>query len=489
MADTELPQDIRASESERALALERFYVIRPFLEESVPLAQIAKERAIPRRTLTRWVKQYREKGLGGLMRQERADKGERRNMPPDLKSLIEGLALQRPRRSVAAIHRQMTRVATEQGWPTPSYSQVSAIINALNPGLIVLAHEGSKAYREQFDLLYRFEAEAPNHLWQADHTFLPIFLLNERGKPDRPWLSAILDDHSRAIAGYFLGFQAPTALQTALTLRQAIWRKDDPRWHVCGIPRVFYTDHGSDFTSRHIEQVAADLKIELIFSEIGFPRGRGKIERFFQTVEQMLLPDLPGYTPEGQPPAQAQWSLPAFEEVFRAWLLDEYLQRPQKEIGATPQACWEASGFLPQMPDSLEQLDLLLLQVAKGRRVHQDGIYFEGKRYLDLTLAAYVREDVTIRYDPRDMAELRVFYHDVFLCRAICAELAGQTISLKEIQAARTAQRKTLRETLTDRKLVVERYLAVHRPPEMRPPEESEPSTPPTPRLKRYINE
>jgi putative transposase len=238
-----------------------------------------------------------------------------------------------------------------------------------------------------------------------------------------------------------------------------------------------------------MEQVAADLKMELVFSEVGFPRGRGKIERFFQTVEQMLLPDLPGYTPEGQPPAPAQWSLPAFEEVFRTWLLDEYLQRPQKEIGATPQACWEASGFLPQMPDSLEQLDLLLLQVAKGRRVHQDGIYFEGKRYLDLTLAAYVGEDVTIRYDPRDIAELRVFYQDAFLCRAICAELAGQTISLKEIQAARTAQRKTLRETLTDRQQVVERYLAVHRPPEMRPPEESEPSTPPPPRLKRYMNE
>src|SRR5258708_13579267 len=103
------------------------------------------------------------------------------------------------------------------------------------------------------------------------------------------------------------------------------------------------------------------------------------------------------------------------------------------------------------MPDSLEQLDLLLLQVAKGRRVHQDGIYFEGKRYLDLTLAAYVGEDVTIRYDPRDIAELRVFYQDAFLCRAICAELAGQPISLKEIQPPRTAQQKTLRETLTHR--------------------------------------
>src|SRR5260370_23328245 len=117
VADMELSQNIGASESERTQALERFYVIRPFLEDSVPLAQIARERAVPRRTLTRWVKQYRETGLDGLIRQGRADKGERRNMPPDLKSLIEGLALSKPRRSSAAIHRHMTRVDTEHGWP------------------------------------------------------------------------------------------------------------------------------------------------------------------------------------------------------------------------------------------------------------------------------------------------------------------------------------------------------------------------------------
>jgi Mu transposase, C-terminal len=36
-----------------------------------------------------------------------------------------------------------------------------------------------------------------------------------------------------------------------------------------------------------------------------------------------------------------------------------------------------------------------------SRRVHQDGIHFQGFRYIDLTLAAYVGEDVTIRYDER----------------------------------------------------------------------------------------
>ncbi len=82
--------------------------------------------------------------------------------------------------------------------------------------------------------------------------------------------------------------QEPTALTTALALRTAIWRKEDPRWQVCGIPSVFYTDHGSDFTSKHMEQVATDLGIELIFSEKGVPRGRGKIERLMMQVEHIL---------------------------------------------------------------------------------------------------------------------------------------------------------------------------------------------------------
>jgi hypothetical protein len=43
-------------------------------------------------------------------------------------------------------------------------------------------------------------------------------------------------DDSRAMAGYFLTFEAPSALNTSLALRQAIWRKDDARWHICGVP-------------------------------------------------------------------------------------------------------------------------------------------------------------------------------------------------------------------------------------------------------------
>ena len=37
------------------------------------------------------------------------------------------------------------------------------------------------------------------------------------------------------------------------------------------------------------------------------------------------------------------------------------------------------------------------------------------------------------------MAEIRVFHDHRFLCRAICAELAGETIALRDIIRARNA--------------------------------------------------
>ena len=247
---------------------------------------------------------------------------------------------------------------------------------------MTLAHQGAAAYREEFDLLYRREATRANAMWQADHTPLDVWLLDEEGKPAKPYLTAIEDDYSRMIVGYRLSFQKASALTTALTLRQAIWRKDDPRWSACGIPSVFYTDHGSDFTSKHLEQVAADIRMELVFSEKGVPRGRGKVERFFRNVDQLFLQDVPGYAPKGYAEAEATLTLPDFEQRFRTWLLEDYHYRVHSETACMPKERWEKGGFVPRMPMSLEQLDLLLLTVAKTRRVQQDGIHFQSHRYM-----------------------------------------------------------------------------------------------------------
>lgn len=483
------------TEEARRLALERFHLLRPHLEEDRPLRGVAAAAGVPFRTAQRWVAEYGRVGLAAFARNRRADRGALRTVSARLRQGIEGLALQRPPLPVAALCRQAQRLAQDLGERPPSYTVVYRIVRGLPPDLLTLAHEGTKAYSNTFELVHRREAAGPNAVWQADHTPLDILLVRPDGQLAKPWLTVVLDDFSRAVAGYFLSFEHPCTLHTSLALRQAIWRKGDPRWSVCGLPDVLYVDHGSDFTSHHLEQVGADLKIRLVFSLPGRPRGRGRIERFFSTVNSMLLCELTGYAPDGGAVrGKPSLTLPEFDVHLRSFFLDVYQRRECAETKVPPADRWQTNCFLPRMPDSLEQLDLLLVHVAKTRQVRVDGIHFQGLRHCSTTLAAYVGETVTLRFDPRDMAEIRVFLKDRFLCRAVCAELAGEAIPLRELIRARNRRRHELRGILRDRQAVVDALIQVKhgestekrdaQPTPKRGPATRRPST-----LKRYRNE
>lgn len=467
------------SEAQRAAAMARFQVLSPHLHEGVPVTAAAVAAGQSVRTLTRWLAAYRAWGLAGLASTPRSDRGVRR-IRAELVTVIEVLYLQKPAPTVATVYRTVGQVATRQGWAAPSYETVRGVVRALGDPLLVLAQQGTKAYQQAYDLLYRREADRPNLMWQADHTELDILLLGPGQTPVRPWLSVILDDHSRAVPGYALNLSAPSALQTALALRQAIWTKADPAWRVCGIPEILYSDHGSDFTSRHIEQVCADLHIQLIHSTAGKPRGRGKIERFFRSVNQLFLPGLPGHLVAGVQASAPALTLGQLEDLLHAFIVGDYNQREHGETGVPPQQRWEAGGFLPQLPERLEDLDLLLLTVPAPRLVHRDGIRFQSMRYLNVNLAALVGEPVIIRYDPRDLGQIRVFHDGNFLCTAICQDIAGEKISLKDLQSARDRHRKDLREQITARSTLVEDLLAVH---QAAMPQQ------PVGKLKRYRNE
>ena len=74
MHDTPAPPESAAgslssrTDEARSRALARFQIIRPFLEDGVPLAQLAREQDIVLRTARRWVDRYRREGLTGLAR-------------------------------------------------------------------------------------------------------------------------------------------------------------------------------------------------------------------------------------------------------------------------------------------------------------------------------------------------------------------------------------------------------------------------------------
>ncbi|SMY13198.1 Mu transposase C-terminal domain-containing protein [Brevibacterium jeotgali] len=424
-------------------------------EDGVPWTQIAAESGVPVRTLTRWSAQHRADPTSrGLQRQRRTDRG-RRRIPSELVEMIEALALRCPEPTAAFIHRRVGDIASDRGLTAPSYSSVRAIIAAIDPGLRTLAQHGDAAYRDQFELILRRTAAGPNEQWQADHTLLDVAVLDPSGTPARPWLTVLLDDYSRAVAGYTLFLGAPTAEQTALALHQAVHHKTNPAWPVCGLPDVLYSDHGADFTSARLERVCLDTRIQLVHSRIGIPQGRGKIERFYGSLTTELLPHLPGHIPHGtngEPLTDPTLSLEQLDAILEQFIVTEYHQRPHSETSEAPADHWGASGFIPRAPARPEDLDLLLLTAATTRKVQRDGIQFASTRYVSPVLAAYVGEHVTVRFNPRDVGEIRVYFNDGFLCRAIAPELAAESISLRELQAARSQRRRDLKRQLRHRR-------------------------------------
>ena len=223
------------------------------------------------------------------------------------------------------------------------------------------------------------------------------------------------------------------------------------------------------------------MRFRLVYSAVARPQGRGKIERLFGTLNTELLPELPEHLMHGKPVTPPRLSLAELDRALTTYITGTYHGRVHSEIHATPLEAWRGTGFLPRLPESLEALDLLLVMHAKSRVVRRDGIHFQGLRYSHATLAGYVGDAVTIRYDPRDLAEIRVFHHEQFLCRAVSEEHAGAVVTLQDIQAARRMHRRALRTTINERVARVVDFLQSHAqsgpPAETPPPSRSRPQT------------
>lgn len=424
-----------------------------YFDGQVTVEQIARKAGVTPRTVWRKIKARQEKGLNGLQRMARSDKGKRRKLESDLHESIEGLYLRVPKPTVVWVHEQITEACKRGDRPVPGYTVVWEICRDLDRRLKVLAHEGDAAYEQEYDILIRREAERPNEVWQSDHKELKVWAVDEFGKIGKVWLTCILDDYSRVVPGYFLDVRTPNSSKIASALRQAIWVKNNEKWPVSGIPDVFYSDQGRDFKSTHIQQAAADLGMRLVRTIKRKPRGRGKIERFFRTVDQRFSHKLESSPTKPLPLKQVI-------QAFHEWLIDDYHNRKHRELKTTPLLRWRDGAFLPRLPDSFETLDLMLHKVAKPRKMWGEGIRFKGYRYSDMSLSESRQQEFTIRYDPRDLSCIYVYGDEgKLVCKAACSELTGESPSSEAIIAERLRVKRKLKKTINDRRLAADALL------------------------------
>jgi putative transposase len=434
--------------------LELYRIIDRHLNHGVPAKLAAAAAGVTERQFYRFVSAFQKNGIDGLARKSRKDKGGRRGISSEFQKIIEGICLQKPKPTLAWVHRKIKDYCARESLAVPCYSVVWRIYEAIPGEQKVYAHEGEKAYKHEYGIIHRWSAAYPNEIWQCDHKEFDIYATDIRGRVGKVWLTAIEDDYSRAILGYYLGIEAPSSLRVALALRQAIWHKPEEAWPMCGLPEKFFSDHGSDFTSSHIEQVAGDLKFDLIDSVVGEAEPRGKVERLFRTADQMFIPDI-------KSPKNAPLPIEDIDKAFKKWLLEAYLVNKNDDLDESPLERWKAAARIPRIPESLEDLDLMLLHVGKKRKVRRDGIRFKTFRYFDLPLSKYGKEEVSIRYDPRDMSEIFVYADGKFACKAFCKELEGKETSLREIIRERAIRKKEVKAAVLERQKLAELSLSL----------------------------
>jgi len=267
---------------------------------------------------------------------------------------------------------------------------------------------------------------------EIDHTNLDLFAIDDETllPLGRPWFSACEDDYTRCILGMFVGFIPPSFLTVSLCLKDAFrpktWLKQaypDVRsdWPAHGVMRELVLDNGPEFHSDSLEQVCLFNGIEMHYAPRKTPWFKGKIERFFGTLNEGVAHGTPGTSfnnifekGDYDPAKHAIVTLSTLKRVVRKWLADVYHQKPHRALGISPVEMWNSS-IKPE--DIRVPEDPAVLDVVMGRRyqralthkgVEFQGLYYNSPDLHELRCRKGNELPVEIRVDESDLGHIFV---------------------------------------------------------------------------------
>jgi len=267
---------------------------------------------------------------------------------------------------------------------------------------------------------------------EIDHTNLDLFAIDDDTllPLGRPWFSACEDDYTRCVLGMFVGFIPPSFLTVSLCLKDAFrpktWLKQaypDIRsdWPAHGVMRELVLDNGPEFHSDSLEQVCLFNGIEMHYAPRKTPWFKGKIERFFGTLNEGVAHGTPGTTfnnifekGDYDPAKHAIVTFSTLKKVVRKWLADVYHQKPHRTLGISPVEMWNSS-IKPE--DIRVPEDPAVLDVVMGRRyqralthkgVEFQGLYYNSPELHELRCRKGSELSVEIRVDESDLGRIFV---------------------------------------------------------------------------------
>jgi putative transposase len=270
--------------------------------------------------------------------------------------------------------------------------------------------------------------ERPQQIVQIDHTKVDIMLVDDvtRACIGRPWLTLVLDVHTRMVAGLTLSLDPPSAAGTALALMQAVlpkalWLTDRAiglAWLTQGLPELIHVDNGAEFHSRAFERGCQQHGIRIEYRPPATPRFGGHIERLMGTLMERIHA-LPGTTfssvaarGDYASEARAVLSFREFERILVLEVLGPYHNEVHAALGRTPAAAWreQTADLVLRAPTDAEALLLDFLPFEE-RTVRRDGVRLFNVLYQDGALAHLVDGGggrLRVKYDPRDLSAVFV---------------------------------------------------------------------------------
>lgn len=268
---------------------------------------------------------------------------------------------------------------------------------------------------------------------EIDHTPIDLIVTDEvSGLPlGRPWLTLAESAASRMPMGFYLSFNTPSAYSVLQCLRRSIlpkteWLAKYPEikgvWPAQGIPSLIAVDNGMDLHSTALSSTCMELGIQLLYCGARTPQHKGKIERFFRTLNKGLIHRLPGTTfsnpvERGDYPSEKLAAITLDDLMFliTKWIVDVYLVTPHRALGVSPLAKWSelASRQEIPLPAYPQQLEVITGIPAKRTLFHYgielEGLHYNSRQLQELRRRSGMNMPVDLKLYEDDTGYIHVF--------------------------------------------------------------------------------
>jgi transposase InsO family protein len=325
------------------------------------------------RTIRRWCQRHREKGLKGLVRHKRKDKGALKAIPLDALERAIALRIEDGRRSVPII-LELLKVEKDD-WLDIKRSTMDTHLRARGSVRSRRGPEGP---------FISFEAKNPMDLWQGDILHGPLTLFGNKLKRCR--IVAWIDDHSRHVC-HLQAYPDETFPSVEDALKRAILKY--------GLPHRLFVDNGKVYSGKALTLACSELGIAKIHSTPRYPVSRGKMERLFRTLRERLLQEVENLDP---------LPIEKLNSYLIAWA-DAYHDKEHSRTKETPRKRFAQRPLRP-VP-SIELLEQAFWQWTTRVVSSHGEIKFEGNIYrVDPSFSG---QKVVVRYDPYNLALIHLW--------------------------------------------------------------------------------